>query len=625
MASFIAAATQFLNRNAPVVWAPSPDLPSRVSDRHASSQGSHSSRKSLKVPSRPGSSSSSSFASASDVSSRRARDTSTSVGSSTLSGSMDAADVAALCCSSHCDRTCCLPPRLVYSPASSSSLALSDTPPPITPLGLGLSPNVGFPLLTPDGTFHLNANALSDVKKPGGTLAERRGAKALALQQAPTLSDLPQPTGLLTPRTPDSASSFAQRIVGFIRSPTPESTLVTPPTPEYAGDPFGGRSSSFYNDPYFFATVPVCPHPDLYDFDVYSALPARPKNPIAKTCGKQSRVRLFVAASDLQLDDSDMAVSPPSSQTHSVPCARSPSLDRPDSVSPPRTPISAPPLTFDFPRSTPAAATAAASNPPSGFPSSSLPYLRPLLLPQKFAQREIADAQSASILSHATPTLRPLILPQELARRASQPHPSRRSRPHPRLRPRPASYPPSAAVLRSHRAAFHMGTITEETVSCTSPKSIPRPDCKESQSSSREGAAMSTRKEQRRSQQIDDIISLLGQSGIIQEPEANEEHDHIDSVLSDTDESTGIATPPSILSQPRSSSSFSFVSHPPDTESALSIEVVMENPQEEAKKVEDILELLASSPRTEGCTGGNVDAELVDEGVVEETICAYAI
>ncbi|KAJ8495962.1 hypothetical protein ONZ51_g1395 [Trametes cubensis] len=293
-----------------------------------------------------------------DVSSRRARDTSTSIGSGTLSGSMDVADVDALCCSPDCDRTCCLPPPcLVYSPASSSSLALSDTPPPVTPLGLGLSPHVGFPLLTPDGTFHLNTNVSPDIKKPGGTLAERRGAKALALQRAPTLSDLPQPTSLLTPRTPDSASSFAQRLVGFIRSPTPESTLATPPTPEYAGDPFGGRSSSFYNDPYFFATVPVCPHPDLYDFDVYGELPARPQNPIAKTCGKRSRVRLFVAASDLQLDDSDMAVSPPSSQTHSVPCARSPSLDRPDtaSSSPPSTPISAPALTLDLPRSTPAA------------------------------------------------------------------------------------------------------------------------------------------------------------------------------------------------------------------------------------------------------------------------------
>ncbi|KAJ8495963.1 hypothetical protein ONZ51_g1394 [Trametes cubensis] len=153
---------------------------------------------------------------------------------------------------------------------------------------------------------------------------------------------------------------------------------------------------------------------------------------------------------------------------------------------------------------------------------------------------------------------------------------------------------------------------------------IPRLDCEESQSSS-EGAVMSARKEQRRSQQIDDIISLLGQSGIIQEPEASEEHDQPDSVLSDTDESAGIATPPSILSQPRSSSSFSFVSHPPDTESALSIEVVMENPQEETKKVEDILELLSSSPRGEGCTSSKTDMEVVDEGAVEETICAYAI
>ncbi|KAI0327833.1 hypothetical protein GY45DRAFT_1084591 [Cubamyces sp. BRFM 1775] len=623
MAGFIAAATQFLNRNAPLVWAPSPDLPSRSSDRHASSQGSQGSRKSLKVPSRPGSSSGSSFASASDVSSHRARDTATSVGSGTLSGPMDATDVDALSCSPECDHTCCLPPRLVYSPASSSSLALSDTPLPITPLGLGLSPNVGFPLLTPDGAFHLNPNALPDIKKPGGTLAERRGAKALALQSAPALSDLPQPTGLLTPRTPDSASSFAQRLVGFIRSPTPESSLATPPTPEYRGDPFGGRSSSFYNDPYFFATVPVCPHPDLYDFDVYSTLPARPQNPIAKTCGKGSRVRLFVAASDLQLDDSDGAVSPPSSQAHSAPCAPSPSLDRPDSLSPPSTPISASPLTFDLPRSTPTVTAAAAGNALSGFPSSSLPYLRPLLLPQKFAQREIADAQSASILSHATPNLRPLILPQELARRASQPHISRRSRPHPRLRPRPASYPPSAAVLRSHQAPFHMGTITEEPVSCTSPEPMPRPGCKEIQSFSR--AAVPGRKEQRRSQQIDDIISLLGQSGIIQEPEANEEHDQLDGVLSDTDESIGLATPPSILSQPRSSSSFSFISHPPDTESALSIEVVMEDPQEEAKKVEDILELLSSSPRGEGRAGSKADAEVVDDGVVEETICAYAI
>ncbi|KAI9057317.1 hypothetical protein FKP32DRAFT_1615443 [Trametes sanguinea] len=535
----------------------------------------------------------------------------------------------ALACSPECDHLFCPPPRLMYSPASSSSLA-SDTPQPITPLGPGLFPPTGFPLLSPTECDFLESTPLPAGVKAGSTLAERRGAKALALQKSPTLSDVPQPQ-LLSPRTPDTASSFAQRIIGYIRSPTPDNTsCCESPSPEYHTDPFGRASPSFFDDPYFFDAISVRPHPDLYDLDVYQYDSRLPPKMTPKKASKHATARLYVGVSDIEpVPELSVTVSHPRLQTHSsVPSSPTPtpSLDRPHIGAPSPAPIPASslppppplPLTHSHVRSAPAPGAARRLSTAS-LPSSPLPYLRPLLLPQKFARREIARAQSASILPLASPRLRPLILPQELARRAT--HPQRCTRP---LRPRPASYPLSAGRLRYH----HHGLATTPSIhampalNASAPVFIPRyMDTVKEESGDEERPS---RAEHRRSQQLDDIISLLDESGIIQDEQTVDENQTLspEPTSSDSDESAGLATPPSILSRPGSSSSFSFISQPQED----SIDEVVETSYAEARKVEDILELLDVQQNDPSVTSeGDDEMDVVEAVGADDVICAYAI
>ncbi|CDO74948.1 hypothetical protein BN946_scf184945.g20 [Trametes cinnabarina] len=532
---------------------------------------------------------------------------------------MAAQEDGALVCSPECDHTFCPPPRLIYSPASSSSLA-SDTPPPITPLGPSLCPNVGFPLLSPAGSKFLDSTPLPDGFKAGSTLAERRGAKALALAKSPTFSDVPQPK-FLSPRTPDTPSSFAQRIFDFIRSPTPDTvSICESPSPEYTSDPFGGTSPSFFDDPCLFDSDSVRPHPDLYDLNIYQYHARRPHLAVVKNGPKHGTARLYVGVSDIELKaEVSVAVSPPHSQKHPSafvpsPSTPAPSLDRhlPEALSAaPIPPPSLPPPSHSYDiRSAPAPVVRRLST--ASLPSSPLPYLRPLLLPQKLVRREIADAQSASILPHATRTLRPLILPLELARRAT--HPAR----HARIRPRPASYPHSVARSRPYHIPINRHGMA--AVNASSPASItPRMDTVTEEGGGEEERG--SRAEYRRSQQLDDIISLLDESGIIHVLRTGDGRDAVSAehVLSDSDESAGLATPPSILSRPGTSSSYSFVSQPQEDPA----QEIVETSVLEASKVDDILELL--DVQREDAVVKQGDDEAVEEEAADELICAYAI
>ncbi|OSD06505.1 hypothetical protein PYCCODRAFT_1474632 [Trametes coccinea BRFM310] len=639
MSLLIAALAQFLNRN---VWAPQSP---RVSADHDSSR-QNSLERSLKSLSGSTNRTTNArtvartectgqtprFGSASDTDTQCQKIVvpSDPLGFHLSSGlRMDANAGEALACSPECDHSFCPPPRLIYSPASSSSLA-SDTPPPITPLGPGLSPPTGFPLLSPTGCDFLDSKPQLAGVRAGSTLAERRGAKALALQKSPTLADVPQPK-LLSPRTPDTASSFAQRIIGYIRSPTPDSTsCCESPSPEYHTDPFGRASPSFFDDPYFFDAVSVRPHPDLYDLDVYQYDARLSHKAVAKKGSKPATAQIHVRVSDIEPEPAlSVAVSHLGSQTHpSVPSSPTPtpSLDRPHIGAPSPAPIPASSLSPPLPPPHPHARSAPAPVPvparrlsTASLPSSPLPYLRPLLLPQKFARREIAQAQSASILPLASPRLRPLILPQELARRAT--HPPRRTR------PRPLSYPPSAGRLRSQHPHDLASTppfkaYAMPALDASAPEFVPR--CMDTVKEESGEEERLSRAEHRRSQPLDDLISLLDESGIIQDGQTVDENQTVysDPIPFDSDESAGLATPPSILSRPGSSSSFSFISQPREE----SIDEVVETSYAEARKVEDILELLdVQQGDVSLVSQGDDELEVVEAVGADDVICAYAI
>ncbi|KAI0775270.1 hypothetical protein BD413DRAFT_298166 [Trametes elegans] len=516
----------------------------------------------------------------------------------------------------------CSPPRLVYSPASSSSLAL-DTPLPVTPFSpTGSSPSGDYSLLSPTSCHDpqgILLLALPSTSKQGTTLAERRGAKALALKHAPTPADIPKPK-LLSPCTPDTASSFTQRLVGLMRPSTPDPCS----SPDYFENPLARGAGTFFADPYFFDAAPVRPHPDLYDLTLYQPHPPT-QSPSrahqaqnAKKSAKTLPTRLYIDTSDIGA----RASSPGGTQTHlSVPSFdRARGFPAPISSRSPATPsspspISATPVATAIAVTTPTTSVA----PPTALPppkcpsratSSALPNLRPLLLPQKFAQREIEDAQAASILQHAAPTLRPLILPQELARRASHPQRPSHSRPH---SPTVASGP----AYHAHRRAFSTGIAA---LPYTRTMAVATGEYSDGRVS---------RAEQRRSQQLDDIISLLDESGVLPAPRSSsagldDAHTGDGSCAqwdSDSGESSVVATPPSVLSRSWSSSSFSFVSgERAERDSAQGGEESTSCGG--SQKVEDILELLESEP---ALTGKSDVRKSVEEAEEEDLVCAYAM
>lgn len=529
----------------------------------------------------------------------------------------------ATCFSPDCDHSYCSPPQLLYSPASCSSIAL-DTPLPPTPFS-SIQPNSPDRLLlSPTGFATANDKPItllptSAASKPRSTLAERRGLKGLALQSAPPFSpiialssDTTTPTltltptsaltprsRLLSPRTPDSASSFAQRLVGLMRPTTP--TTASPDSPtgrEYFEDPFGRAAPPFFDDAYFFGAAPDRPHPDLFDLSVYNS-PHAGASRSSKTwpAAKRMETRLWIDAVDLLKPFPGSDAHPlPGCATRAGPSVHSTParLDRDRPAAPGPHTNAAPSSAAPPPVLTLALSPAAAS-----------PNLRPLLLPQKFARREIADAQSSSILQHATPKLRPLILPQELARRAT--HPQRRAR------PRPLTFP-STLPLR-HRRALSTGTPflpSSPRMSIASTSTGPSEAGMEDISSGSSGSTSG----RRQSQQLDEIICLLDESGVLEGlREAAEAEVDSPSSNSDESESSGLATPPSLVSRPGSSSSFSFISHAHASDT--------DDVGEKSRNLEDILELL-NSP--EGGVSCRTFAEApAMEGEAEDLICAYAM
>ncbi|KAI8980131.1 hypothetical protein BD414DRAFT_493732 [Trametes punicea] len=146
--------------------------------------------------------------------------------------------------------------------------------------------------------------------------------------------------------------------------------------------------------------------------------------------------------------------------------------------------------------------------------------------------------------------------------------------------------------------------------------------CREKQLKKEEGEPGPSHAEQRRSQQLDDIINLLDESGMIQDSGDVKEHrsPSPEAVLSDTDESAGVATPPLIVSRPGSSSSFSVISQPQGD----SPEEVPEKPDPEAKKVEHILELL-DVQQHDVAVATQASEKVHEEEANDDCICAYAI
>ncbi|KAH9850304.1 hypothetical protein C2E23DRAFT_887472 [Lenzites betulinus] len=705
MASFIAAATQFLtgtgNRSSWTTWRTSSPLPVEVRSR--SDTGS---RQLLEMRSQ-GLGLSIKFVDC--VVSEHDGTPQLSAGSLPAGGlnlgsspqMAYSGDTPPTCFSPDCDHSFCSPPRLMYSPASSSSIAL-DTPLPLTPSHPDCGNCADVTLLSPFGCHSPN-NKQSRVLEcatsaPRSTLAERRGAKALALKGTiipPSALTLPRlsPTGstntpkfsprIPSPRTPDSASSsFRQRLAGFMRPMTPTltpspytpglgSSSGTPRSPaggrDYFEDPFGRAAPSFFDDSYFFDTAPARPHPDLFDLSIYAEnadTAARARASWTHPPAPWTRMRTRVIGDGTDFFDLMCGPATPSergdansfsSGTESPvaggsvhasfrSASASPSPDRPAAPVASRPPpgganrLSLASLSAFFPSLNtssppPAPATAPASLPgPQIAPTTPQPNLRPLLLPQKFARREIADAQasSISILQHAAaPKLRVLVLPAELARRrASHPH---RPFAFPRatLRPRPASCPARIAHSRSRKRACSLSALPGRDYDRMGMEGGTVADAVEGGDKrigdkGRSGD-VGTREEQRRPQQLDDILSLLDQSGVlVDHPDADADAE--DAPESDSDDSTGVATPPSLLSRSGSSSSFSVVSqsgsYDGDVEAGTDEEET-EKSRCDSRNLKDILELLDCQD------DGAVSGPLADANVAErengESVCAYAM
>ncbi|OJT03358.1 hypothetical protein TRAPUB_6027 [Trametes pubescens] len=651
MTSFFAAATQFFNSTGKRhTWMPPPPSSTASDDRRLMSDPGSQNLLELRQIKLLGADHPAISTAYTDRAGPSPHGSPQSTGSSPSPADMDLASSptptvlsidGATCCLPDCDHSYCSPPQLLYSPASCSSIAL-DTPLPLTPFS-SIQPNSPDRLLlSPTGFAPANDKpitllpASAAAAKPGSTLAERRGLKGLALQSAPAFSpiialssDTTTPTltltptssrtprsRLLSPRTPDSASSFAQRLVGLMRPTTPTTANLNPDSPaerEYFEDPFGRAAPPFFDDAYFFDAVPDRPHPDLFDLSVYNSPPkGAPRSVKTWPAAKRMETRVWIDAVDLLEpfpgSDAHSASGPIASATRAGPPVHSTllqlGLDRPAAPHASAAPSSAAP---------PPVLTLALSL--SLSPTAS-PNLRPLLLPQKFARREIADAQSSSILQHATPKLRPLILPQELARRAT--HPQRRAR------PRPLTFPSTLAL--KHRRALSTGTpflpssprmsiASTSTSTSTEASEVGMEDI-----SGEGGGDVGRRRHGRRqsSQQLDEIICLLDKSGVLEDLSKAGEQELAEteatSPSSDTDESesVGLATPPSIVSRPGSSSSYSFISesHASDTDDVA----------EKSRNLEDILELLDSPDGGATC---RPFAEVETEG--EDLICAYAM
>lgn len=330
-----------------------------------------------------------------------------------LVGPVDMIKVDSVCCPQNCSH-CRPPPSLVYSSASCSSVSLSSPTAFRAQSSLRLStadvsrsssPSPHGMTLS-DGTSLM---PLPDLDVVTGTIAQRRGIKQFPPMRPrnPSTASLPKSLSPRSPGTPDTATGFKQRVVGFIRF-TPrldmELLLETPTPRRYSEDPFGRNTPSFFDDDTVFDVPAIRQHPELNDLTIYDQLPLTTKGHYyTEKCPKHGKARLYIGVSDIGSPTrSDISSS---SDTRSVRAHL-----RSASANSPLTSSRIPPL-LSRTRS-PSHTARPGTRPKSQF--------RTLQLPQKVAQQEIERAQAESILPPTTPQHRPLYLPQLIAQRASR-------------------------------------------------------------------------------------------------------------------------------------------------------------------------------------------------------------
>ncbi|OBZ72427.1 hypothetical protein A0H81_08001 [Grifola frondosa] len=451
-------------------------------------------------------------------------------------------------------------PDLTFDISAVSST--STSPPPTPTHGFSL-PDTSPRIVVADNDYQ------SDCDPQLCNLAQRRGFKGLPILQTSLM--IASKANLLSPLTPETASSFASRFAGSKRPPSS-------PEPDYFdSDPLCRGAGSFFADrvPNETRATVVSPHPDIYDLSIYTCRASRRP--------RQSNDARRLKKPQPHTKGSILDEHPRTNNEPSLPCTTIESsttqsaLDRPKSNRAPILPLSSASLPH------PAITATTTATTPLPLRDTLLPRpittLRPLVLPQQVARRESyhqdLDIQPAAHSHSHTP--RPLLLPLQLARRAS--------------------------------------------ACATSTPAPPRLLSPEDSASGSGGPAT----EQRHSQQIDDIILLLDGSGIIREGPAEEAPPSRDAPPLDT-------SPPILpLLQPEnsSSSSFSLVVVPTleDQDGEWEDAGAQMREQRLSRQIEDILELLDQSAEDHQVVGDSADARQDGEEPPsrDEQCCTYAI
>ncbi|KAI0710200.1 hypothetical protein C8Q76DRAFT_741487 [Earliella scabrosa] len=405
-----------------------------------------------------------------------------------------------------------------------------------------------------DGTSLL---PLPDLAAVTSTIAQRRGIKQLPPLR-PRKRSTSDMTSSLSPRSPvtlDTAAEFKQRVVGFIRlSSRPDPELDASISREYDEDPFGQNSPSFFDDAAMLDVPPVH-HSQLDDLRIYTnPPPSDGSHYTTEKCWEHGKAKIYIGVSDILGSASDSPTPTGASGTRHR-RTRTSSTVRPPTSS--TKPLLAKP------------ATRASTAPPSGVKSKS-PY-RPLQLPQKVAQQEIKRAQAESILSPTTPQHRPLYLPQLIAQRASRP-----SRP---LTPSRSNTFPFGGRNSVRR---HDDIITGTGHTSTSSEKL----------------------------QLDGIISLLGESGVLVESPDDSMIATSGSGSQSGDEDLPVigAGPILVLTGTKDVLALGLADSPDLGAQPVSEPV--------SRKVEDILDLMVAPP---------VASQLSSESLAQRDVCAFAL
>ncbi|KAI0749373.1 hypothetical protein C8Q80DRAFT_620402 [Daedaleopsis nitida] len=367
-----------------------------------------------------------------------------------------------LCRPRNCSH-CRSPPTLVYSPPSSSSLALS--PPSVT------TPSFGDMSYSPPSQVITFTNSASLLPAPElhlmtGSLAQRRGIKQLPLMHSRTPSDIASDTSLsvtdgdggITPLSSIlDTPGFQQRVVGFIRlSSSPDfGTMAETPPQEYSfddsftsplEDPFGRSSASYFED-IRIVDMPLVKRSTLEDFTIYRELPTnRGGHYYTEKCPMHGKARLYIGVSDI-LESPTEGLSSGS---------------------------------LKVPKASTGARIFRQAGPQANAGIKGKSQYRPLQLPQKLARQGFEQAQAEPGSTPTSPNHRPLYLPQLIARRAAG--------------------PPRRPIPPSRSFTYPLGSHPRHGGSA---QSLSRRRREEVQSGP--------------PSQLDDIISLLGESGILEE------------------------------------------------------------------------------------------------------------